>query len=239
MVDGFAAKRKGTRPMFTGIIEEVGVIHGIERGEQSARFTVEAETVLEDAPIGASISVNGACLTVVEAGDGMVSFDVVYETLQRTAFGALAIGDKVNLERSLAASGRFDGHIVHGHIDGTGTIASIRDVDNSYYIYVSASPSLMRYVVQKGSVAMDGISLTVVDAGERTFSVSIIPYTWDHTNLHERRAGDVVNLETDIIGKYVEKMFGPEASRSESSGRYGGAEREGDVFADLATLYPR
>jgi riboflavin synthase len=225
--------------MFTGIIEEVGVIEAIGRGEQSARFTVSAETVLEDAQLGASISVNGTCLTVVEKGEGTVSFDVVYETLQRTAFGALAIGDKVNLERSLAASGRFDGHIVHGHVDGTGTIASIRNVDNSYYIYVSASSALMRYVVQKGSIALDGISLTVVEASDKTFSVSIIPYTWEHTNLHERRAGDVVNLETDIVGKYVEKMLGPDFARSEGSGRLSSVDREGDVFADLATLYPR
>lgn len=203
--------------MFTGLIEEVGTVQNIERGEASARFTIGAARVTEDAHIGDSITVNGACLTVVAQGPETLSFDAVYETLQRTALGALAIGDEVNLERSLAANGRFGGHIVQGHVDGVGTISSIRDIDNSYMVYVQASQDLLRYIVRKGSITVDGISLTVVEAGDRTFSVAIIPHTWDNTNLHTRRAGDQVNLETDIIGKYVEKLVGGDFGRSETT----------------------
>ena len=134
--------------------------------------------------------------------------------LQKTALGALAIGDEVNLERSLAVNGRFGGHIVQGHVDGVGTIASIREIDNSFSIYITASAALMRYVVRKGSIAIDGISLTVVEADDKTFSVAIIPHTWEHTNLRHRIAGDQVNLETDIIGKYVEKLTGGDFGRA-------------------------
>ena len=202
--------------MFTGIIEELGTVEGIERGDLSARFTINCSLVSSDANVGDSITINGTCLTVVDRTDASIAFDVVYETLQKTAFNELAIGDRVNLERSLAVNGRFGGHIVQGHVDGTGTIASIREVDNSYYIYVSARASVLRYVVRKGSIAIDGISLTVVDVDEKTFSVSIIPHTWSHTNLHERRAGDLVNLETDIIGKYVEKLVGGDNMRPDA-----------------------
>ena len=212
--------------MFTGIIEEVGTVRDIARGAQSARFTIGAEQVTVGTRIGDSITVNGACLTAVEAGPGEVAFEAVYETLQKTALGALAVGDPVNLERSLAAGGRFDGHIVQGHVDGVGTIASIREVDNSYYIYVSASPGLMRYIVRKGSIALDGISLTVVEANDKTFSVAIIPHTWDHTNLHIKRAGDTVNLETDVIGKYVEKLLGGDYARPETPVRAADFARE-------------
>ncbi len=203
--------------MFTGIIQEVGRVQAIERGAQSARFTISAEGVLDGVKLGDSITVNGACLTVVEQHPGQVAFDTVYETLQKTALGSLAIGDEVNMEPSLSANGRFDGHIVQGHVDGVGTIASIREVDNSYYIYITASTQILRYIVRKGSVAIDGISLTVVDADDKTFSVAIIPHTWDNTNLHTRRAGDQVNLETDIIGKYVEKLVGGDFGRSETT----------------------
>ena len=167
--------------MFTGIIQEVGHVEAIERGAQSARFTIRAGSVLDGVKLGDSITVNGACLTVVEQHPGRVAFDAVYETLQKTALGSLAIGDEVNMEPSLAANGRFDGHIVQGHVDGVGTIASIREVDNSYYIYITASAQLVRYIVRKGSIAIDGISLTVVDADDKTFSVAIIPHTWDNT----------------------------------------------------------
>lgn len=227
--------------MFTGIIKELGQIEAIERGEQSAQFTVRAGHILDAVKIGDSITVNGACLTIVQIGDGTVAFDAVYETLQRTALGALAIGDEVNLEPSLAANGRFDGHIVQGHVDGVGTIESIRDVDNSYYIYISASARILRYIVRKGSICIDGISLTVVDADDKTFSVAIIPHTWDHTNLHGRRAGDQVNLETDIIGKYVEKLIGGDYARSEATPlRIADLEREErpePAYATTATAY--
>lgn len=202
--------------MFTGIVEEVGTIEAIERGEQSARFTVRAHRVTADVSLGDSITVNGACLTVVAHTPDSLSFDAVYETLQRTALGALAISDEVNLERSLPVYGRFGGHIVQGHVDGVGTIASIREVDNAYTVYVNAPASLMRYIVRKGSVALDGISLTVVDADDKTFSVAIIPHTWEHTNLRHHIAGDQINLETDIIGKYVEKLVGGDSARPAS-----------------------
>ena len=212
--------------MFTGIIQEVGTVRAIERGAQSARFTIAAGKVLTGVNIGDSITVNGACLTIVHLASGEASFDVVYETLQKTALGALAIGDEVNLEPSLAATGRFDGHIVQGHVDGVGTIASIREIDNSYYIYVTTSQSLARYIVRKGSIAIDGISLTVVDADDKTFSVAIIPHTWANSNLHARRAGDQVNLETDIIGKYVEKLMGGDFTRLEPTVRIADVARE-------------
>lgn len=223
--------------MFTGIIEEVGTIAAIDRGEASARFTVSTESVALDAQLGDSITINGTCLTVVARSSHEVAFDVVYETMQRTAFGAIAIGDKVNLERSLPADGRFGGHIVLGHVDGTGTIASIRQVDNSYFIYITALSSILRYVVRKGSIAIDGISLTVVEADEKTFSVSIIPYTWEHTNLHTRRAGDIVNVETDIIGKYVERLIGGDHVRQEQPTRIADLVREEKPLLGVATLY--
>ena len=224
--------------MFTGIIQEVGRVEAIERGEQSARFTIRAGHILDGVKLGDSIAVNGACLTVVQSEPGTVAFDAIYETLQRTALGALAIGDEINLEPSLAANGRFDGHIVQGHVDGVGTIASIREVDNSYYIYITASPALLRYIVRKGSIAIDGISLTVVDADEKTFSVAIIPHTWDHTNLHIRRAGDQINLETDIVGKYIEKLVGGDYTRAEATPlRIADLEREEPTWAGPMTAY--
>jgi len=222
--------------MFTGIIEEVGTVTAIERGEASARFTVAGETVMSDARLGDSITINGVCLTVVERKGHEVSFDVMYETLQRSAFSAVAIGDLVNMERSLPADGRFGGHIVQGHVDGTGTIASIREVDNSYYIYITALSGVLRYIVRKGSIAIDGISLTVVEAADKTFSVSIIPYTWEHTNLHTRRAGDIVNLETDIIGKYVEKLIGGEYGRPEMPTRIADLVREEKALLGVSTM---
>lgn len=224
--------------MFTGIIQEVGRVEAIERGAQSARFTIRAENMLDGIKIGDSITINGACLTVVEQKPGMVAFDAVYETLQKTALGSLAIGDEVNMEPSLSVSGRFDGHIVQGHVDGVGTIASIREVDNSYYIYITASAQILRYIVRKGSVAIDGISLTVVDADDKTFSVAIIPHTWDNTNLHTRRAGDQINLETDIIGKYVEKLVGGDFGRSETTPlRIADLERSEPAYAGPMTAY--
>lgn len=224
--------------MFTGLIEEVGTVRGIERGAQSARFTIHADRVLDGVALGDSITVNGACLTVVHEAKGDLAFDAVYETLQKTALGALAIGDEVNLERSLAANGRFGGHIVQGHVDGVGTVASIREIDNSYYIYITANSNLMRYVVRKGSIAIDGISLTVVEADDKTFSVAIIPHTWEHTNLRHRVAGDQVNLETDIIGKYVEKLVGGEYGRpAEAPPRFADFPRDDYPALGPATAY--
>ncbi|MBC8102648.1 MAG: riboflavin synthase [Cytophagales bacterium] len=194
--------------MFTGIIEAVGKIANIERQGESVRLTVAAGRIAEDVQIGDSVSINGVCLTVTSAHAPQVTFDAVYETMRKTSLGTLQIGDGVNLERSLPVNGRLGGHIVQGHVDGAGRIASIRPVGNSWFVYIDAAPELMRYIVTKGSVAIDGISLTVADSADRTFSLSIIPHTWDNTTLREKRAGDPVNIECDILGKYVEKMLG-------------------------------
>jgi len=223
--------------MFTGIIEEVGTISGIERGDRSARITVQADLVTQDVGLGDSITVNGTCLTVIDHTPSTVAFDVVYETMQRTAFGALAISDPVNLERSMPANGRFGGHIVQGHVDGTGTIVSMREVDNSYVIYISALSHVMRYIVRKGSITVDGISLTVVEADDKIFSVAIIPHTWENTNIHTKRAGDIVNLETDIIGKYIEKIIGGESGRGELLPPIADLAREERPLTAVATLY--
>ncbi len=207
--------------MFTGIIETVGSIAHIDRADEHAHLTVSADpSFLEGTRLGDSIAVNGVCLTAVafDADASTVAFDAVYETMRRTALGHLAVGDAINLERPLAANGRFGGHIVQGHVDATGTIASIRQFDNSYVIYVDVPRGIMKYIVAKGSISIDGISLTVVDADDRTFSVSIIPHTWEHTNLSGKRAGDEVNIETDVIGKYVERMLGAQAESGQRIG---------------------
>lgn len=194
--------------MFTGIIETVGKIAGIERMGEAVRLSISAGKIAEDVQIGDSVAVNGVCLTVTSAHSPHVTFDAVYETMRKTTLGTLQIGDGVNLERSLPVNGRLGGHIVQGHVDGSARIASLRPVGNSWFVYIDAAPELMRYIVTKGSICVDGISLTVAEAADRTFSVSIIPHTWDHTTLHEKRAGDPVNIECDILGKYVEKMLG-------------------------------
>jgi riboflavin synthase len=193
--------------MFTGIIEHVGKVSGIERADEHVNLTVRAEEwVLSDVVLGDSLSINGACLTVIGVSGTTATFNIVYETMRKTSLGHLAEGDAVNIERAMPANGRFNGHIVQGHVDATGSIASIRQLDNSYVIYIDVPKDLMRYIVRKGSICVDGISLTVVDAEDKTFSVSIIPHTWEHTNLSEKIAGDPVNIETDVIAKYVERM---------------------------------
>ncbi len=194
--------------MFTGIVEAVGKIAALDSGRDSMRVTVSSARIAEDVAIGDSVAVSGVCLTVVEIAAPQLTFEAVYETLRRTTLGQRRVGDPVNLERALKADGRFGGHIVQGHIDGTGRIASIRPVGDSWFVYVEASQELLRYVVTKGSVCVDGISLTVMDADDKAFSLSIIPHTWDNTTLKDRRAGDSVNIETDIVGKYIEKLMG-------------------------------
>jgi riboflavin synthase len=194
--------------MFTGIIESVGKVAAIERESEAIRLTIAAGKIAEDVALGDSVAIDGVCLTATGFQPPHVTFDAVYETMRKTTLGALKVGDGVNLERALAVGGRLGGHIVQGHVDGTGRIASIRPVGNSWFVYVDAAPELMRYIVAKGSVAIDGISLTVAEAEDRTLALSIIPHTWDHTTLHDKRAGDPVNIECDILGKYVEKMLG-------------------------------
>lgn len=195
--------------MFTGIIEEVGEITGLRQTGTSTVLGVRAKTVLGGTKIGDSIAVNGVCLTVVRlTGDGFDG-DVMPETLRRTNLGALKPKSRVNLERAMAADGRFGGHIVAGHVDGTGTITERKPEGNAVWITISAEPSLLRYVVEKGSIAIDGISLTVAYVDEFCFKVSIIPHTGEETTLLSRSAGYVVNLETDLVGKYVEKLMKP------------------------------
>ena len=195
--------------MFTGIIEEIGTVRRIERGAKGARLTIGAKTVLEGTKIGDSIATNGVCLTVTSMTADSFTADVMAETLRRSGLGALQSGSPVNLERAMPADGRFGGHIVSGHIDGTGTVASLRREDNAVWLAVHAAPALLRYIVEKGSVTIDGISLTVAAVDEVSFSVSLIPHTAAVTTLGKKRAGDTVNLETDIIGKYVEKLLRP------------------------------
>ena len=195
--------------MFTGIVEEMGRVTAITRSGPSARLTIAAKTVLEDAHLGDSIAVNGVCLTVTDQTEGSFSADVMAETLRRSGLGALQSGSPVNLERAMPADGRFGGHIVSGHIDGTGTVAALRREDNAVWVTVHAAPALLRYIVEKGSVAIDGVSLTVAAVDADGFSVSIIPHTGAQTILLGKRPGDTVNLECDVIGKYVEKLLGP------------------------------
>lgn len=196
--------------MFTGIVEEMGVIRAIRRGAHSSVLSIGAMAILSDLKIGDSVAVNGVCLTAAGADSGGFTADVMHETLDRSSLGALSVGSRVNLERAMAADGRFGGHIVSGHIDGTGRITATRRDDNAVCYTVEAAPALLRYVVEKGSVTIDGISLTVATVTERDFSVSVIPHTAAVTILGEKRAGDTVNLETDIIGKYVEKLLRPQ-----------------------------
>lgn len=195
--------------MFTGIIEEVGQLRQILRGRHSAALTIGASAVLEGTKLGDSIAVNGVCLTVTELLPGGFSAHVMHETLDRTALARLSPGGAVNLERAMAAGGRFGGHIVAGHVDGVGRVARVRRDDTAVWFTIQAAPSLLRYVVEKGSVALDGISLTVAAVDRTGFSLSAIPHTVSHTNLQNRRPGDPVNLETDLIGKYIARLLRP------------------------------
>lgn len=204
--------------MFTGIIEEKGSVKRIEAGGDFCRIHIQAERVLEGTKVGDSIAVNGVCLTVTDINGGFVA-DVMPETLERSSLGRLAPGSRVNLERAMAADGRFGGHIVSGHIDGTGRIAEVKRQANAVWYRIAASEKLLRYIVEKGSVAIDGISLTVARVTGSDFSVSIIPHTLGETILSEKKPGDIVNLETDVIGKYVERLLQlPEQNEKKESG---------------------
>ena len=191
--------------MFTGIIEEVGRIRAIERQAVSARMTVAASKVLSDVHLGDSIAVNGVCLTVTSFGRDYFCADVMHETLNRSSLGGLGVKSPVNLERAMLAGGRFG-----GHIDGTGTIRDVRRDGNAVWYTIQAPEPILRLIVEKGSIAIDGISLTVARVDHVSFSVSIIPHTLQETALAFKRAGDIVNLENDCIGKYVAKLMGVE-----------------------------
>ena len=189
--------------MFTGIVEEVGQVSSLS----DYRLVVRAETVLEDAHVGDSISVNGACLTVVEFDQSSFAVDLAPETLRRTSLGQVGPGSAVNLERALAAHDRMGGHIVQGHVDGTGDITGLTPEADCFIMEIQAPETLTPYIVEKGFIAVDGISLTVVQSAEPRFTISIIPFTMQHTNLREREVGDRVNLEADILAKYVESLL--------------------------------
>ncbi|WP_067811564.1 riboflavin synthase [Actinomadura kijaniata] len=197
--------------MFTGIVEELGEIEAVESLGDSARLTVRGPLVTQDAVHGASIAVNGVCLTVVEAIDGRFTADVVKETLDKSSLGALAAGSKVNLERPVRLADRLGGHLVQGHVDGVGEIVSREPGERWDVVTVSLPAHLARYVVDKGSITVDGISLTVVEAGDDFFTVALIPTTLALTTLGHKRPGDPVNLEVDVVAKYVERMIGARA----------------------------
>ncbi|UNS95909.1 riboflavin synthase [Streptomyces tubbatahanensis] len=194
--------------MFTGIVEELGEVVAVEDRGEAARLRLRGPRVTADAGHGDSIAVNGVCLTVVETSDGVFTADVMAETLHRSGLGALKAGSPVNLERPMALGGRLDGHLVQGHVDGRGTITARSDADSGTEITVGLPDGLGRYLVEKGSITVDGISLTVVEAGEAHFTVSLIPTTLALTTLGTKQPGDPVNLEVDVLAKYVERLMG-------------------------------
>lgn len=198
--------------MFTGIIEEVGKIKNIQGGT-NYKLTIGASKILEDIHLGDSIAVNGICLTVISWGNGSFTVDVMRETLERTSLHRLRAGSFVNLERALAANGRFGGHIVSGHIDGTGEIINIRRDANAVWYKIKTSEKIMEFIIEKGSIAIDGISLTVAKVDRSAFYVSVIPHTLENTILLRKKTGDIVNLENDIVGKYI-KSFTDKNSNS-------------------------
>lgn len=202
--------------MFTGIVEEVGTVKAVRHGAVSSFIEIAAAKIFDDMHLGDSIAVNGVCLTVTHFGGGSFRADVMNETLKRSSLGSLQSGSPVNLERAMAADGRFGGHFVSGHIDGTGTITGIRRDGIAVWYTIAAAPEILRYIVEKGSIAIDGISLTVAALTERSFSVSIIPHTAEQTVLSSKKSGDTVNLENDIIGKYVERLMSNNSEKSSS-----------------------
>lgn len=188
--------------MFTGIVEEVGTV----KAAQPGKLAISATKVIESTKKGDSIAVNGACLTITELGDDYFSVDVMPETLRRTNLGMLRPGDRVHLECPLAVGGRMGGHFVQGHVDGTGKVLSATREGEAVLLRFEATPEIMRYVVEKGFIAVDGVSLTVVEHDNTSFKVSLVAYTLQNTNLGGKRVGDFVNIEVDIIAKYVERL---------------------------------
>lgn len=199
--------------MFTGLIEELGTLEGKIPGTEKTKLLIKADRVLESTKIGDSIAVNGVCLTVVEMDDRGFSVEAVEETVRHSTISLWKVGTKLNLERAMAVGDRLGGHIVQGHVDGMGRIISIASGSDGHRLKLEAEKEVMLYVVHKGSITIDGISLTVARAEENWFETAIIPHTWQNTNLYILRTGDKVNLETDIIARYVEKFFQANPSR--------------------------
>ena len=205
--------------MFTGIVEEIGMIRSVPSQAAGGSMEIRAAHVLEGTKIGDSIAVNGVCLTVTALrADGFLA-DVMPETLRRTNLGALKCGDPVDLERAMAADGRFGGHMVSGHIDGTGSIREIKNEGNAVWVTIKAPEQILELIVEKGSVAIDGISLTVAKVTQTDFSVSVIPHTGEQTVLLKKRPGDTVNLENDMVGKYVRRLLGSQMRQDKSRGQ--------------------
>ena len=194
--------------MFTGIVEEKGKVKSIKKGAKSAMLSIEGNKIFEDVHLGDSIAVNGVCLTVTSYSKNVFTADVMNETLKRSSLGSLKNGSEVNLERAMAANGRFGGHIVSGRIDGTGVISDMSKDDIAIWVTISTTAEILRLIVEKGSIAIDGISLTVAKVSNTDFAVSVIPHTGANTTLLDKKVGDVVNLENDITGKYIEKLLG-------------------------------
>jgi riboflavin synthase len=203
--------------MFTGLIEEVGEITSVTRKGNSAQITVKARKILKDTKLGDSISTNGVCLTVTEKTSNTFTVDVMPETMNRSNLKNFKYGSKVNLERALRVGDRLDGHMVSGHVDGLGKIANYLKEDNAVWITVEADKSLLKYIIEKGSIAIDGTSLTVAYVDDRSFKVSIIPHTGEATTLLDKKIGDEVNLECDMVGKYIEKFMKFEEDKPEES----------------------
>lgn len=193
--------------MFTGIIEELGTIKKMSISGHSGEITISASKVLEGTMIGDSIAVNGICLTVTSMGSDFFTADVMAETVRRSSLKGATSGDKVNLERAMAANGRFGGHIVSGHVDGTGTITNMKKEENAVWVTISADSSILKYIVEKGSVCLDGISLTVASVSSTDFKVSVIPHTGEETTLLKKKVGSLINIENDVVGKYVERLL--------------------------------
>ncbi|EGF12409.1 riboflavin synthase [Dialister micraerophilus] len=193
--------------MFTGIIEEIGKVENIIKNTHSFKLIVKCKKVIQDVSVGDSIAVNGACLTVTEFGENSFSADVTSETMRRTAFSLLQIGTEVNLERALSFKGRLGGHIVLGHVDCCGKIISERKDENAVHIKIETEEKWFKYIIEKGSIAVDGISLTISEKSGKTFIVTIIPHTGIKTTLLNKKVGDMVNLECDYLGKFVEQLI--------------------------------
>lgn len=202
--------------MFTGLVEEIGAIKEMIRGSKSVRLAISCSMILADMKIGDSIAVNGVCLTVTDMGGSWFSADVMPETIRKTGLDKLSIAGRVNLERALRLSDRLGGHIVTGHIDGTGTVISRVEEDNAIWITIEAKDDILKYIVMKGSVALDGTSLTVAHVDDRCFKVSLIPHTAGETTLGSRKPGDQINIECDVIGKYVEKLLNRDSHEAKS-----------------------
>jgi len=205
--------------MFTGIVEEVGTVRELRNSEESVALSIAAHVTRDDVALGDSVSVNGTCLTVTDLDDGGFTFGLAPETLRRTSLGALATGARVNLERAVRPSDRLGGHIVQGHIDGVARITNLRPDGDSLYVTLETPAELARYVVEKGFVALDGISLTVTEREGTRFAVALVAYTRGHVALVDKSVGDPVNLEVDVVAKYVESILGDRGSAPSGGSR--------------------